>query len=323
MPHTPDAVPHLSRYRRTPPLPAPTLRVARAACCLRCLRRSRSRSRLQLPSFCPRFLAPDPTLPRPSQPLMRCRTMEYIAHDCDSAGRWAWWGTACCRSAKMRQARKATDRIDSYSMRKRNRARRQPCSFPLARDAAGHHHAAAVAQKSDSSYSIQPPQTETFKTTGYCVSIWRRQFRPHMWQCRLPYQASQGKGRSRLNTQWGTREVLIYPRAGLADQNTSSLWPKARYATRRRMGPLGSETCRIADSESAAFSSVPGTPRPQFTKQTPKTLTLPYRYPVHVDRRCVKRTRPLPSSQLLACQDDNHPRLLSLHPIRLTLIYGN
>jgi hypothetical protein len=121
----------------------------------------------------------------------------------------------------------------------------------------------------------------------------------------------------------GTREVLIYPRAGLADQNTSSLWPKARYATRRRMGPLGSETCRIADSESAAFSSVPSTPRPQFIKQTPKTLMLPYRYPVHVDRRCVKRTRPLPSSQLLACQDDNHPRLLSLHPIRLTLIYGN
>jgi hypothetical protein len=319
MPHTPDAVPHLSRYRRPPSMAVRALPIAPAARCPRCL----GRSRLQLPSFCPRSLAPDPTLPKPSQPLMRCRTIEYIAHDCDSAGRWAWWGTACCRSAKMRQARKATDRIDSYSMRKRNRARRQPCSFPVARDAAGHHHAAAVAQKSDSSYSIQPPQTETFKTTGYCVFIWRRQFKPHMWQCRLPYQASQGKGRSRLNTQWGAREVLIYPKPGLADQNTSSLWPKARYATRRRMGPLGSETCRIADSESAAFSSVPGTPRPQFTKQTRKTLTLPYRYPVHADRRCVKRTRPLPSSQLLACQDDNHPRLLSHHPIRLILIYGN
>jgi hypothetical protein len=118
-------------------------------------------------------------------------------------------------------------------------------------------------------------------------------------------------------------ERFIYPKPGHADQNTSSLWPKARYATRRRMGPLGSEICRSADRESAAFSSVPGTSRPQLTKQTRKTLTLPYQHPVHADRRCVKRTRPLPSSQLLACQDDNHPRLLSHHPIRLILIYGN
>jgi hypothetical protein len=206
MPHTPDAVPHLSRYRRPPSMAVRALPIAPAARCPRCL----GRSRLQLPSFCPRSLAPDPTLPKPSQPLMRCRTIEYIAHDCDSAGRWAWWGTACCRSAKMRQARKATDRIDSYSMRKRNRARRQPCSFPVARDVAGHHHA-AVPQKSDSSYSIQPPQTETFKTTGYCASIWRRQFKPHMWQCRLPYRASQGKARQEVcSTLNGELERCLY-----------------------------------------------------------------------------------------------------------------
>jgi hypothetical protein len=74
MPHTPDAVPHLSRYRRPPSMAARTLRVARAVCCCpRCL--CRGRSRLQLPSFCPRSLAPDPTLPRPR------------SHSCD-VGPW-------------------------------------------------------------------------------------------------------------------------------------------------------------------------------------------------------------------------------------------